>query len=147
MAAGQALRGWMCHRHREQARSHRSSATVNIPPAYLARMEKQPSAVPTKSAGMLGIQRVFSHRILGLPVGSGFFNLPAVAANSAAGLGTPMCKRRKCALHNVCLRAFDVCIRYGGCARETSWSAGFRLPRVPTCVQLPPFAWNRMEQL
>ena len=100
----------MCHRHREQARSHSSSATVNILPACLARMEKQPSAVPTKSADMLGIQRVFSHRILGLPVGSGFFNLPAVAANSAAGLGTPMCKRRKCALHNVCLRAFDVCI-------------------------------------
>jgi hypothetical protein len=46
-------------------------------------MEKQPSAVPTKSADMLGIQQVFSHRILGLPVGSGFFNLPAVAANSA----------------------------------------------------------------
>lgn len=83
MASGQALWCWMCHRLRERARSHIGSAPANILPACLARMEKQPSAVPTKSADMLGIQQVFSHRILGSPVGSGFFNLPAVAANSA----------------------------------------------------------------
>lgn len=38
-------------------------------------------------------------------------------------------------------------VLFGGCAWETSGSAGFLLPRFPARVQLPPFAWKRLGQL
>ncbi|MFZ5934457.1 MULTISPECIES: hypothetical protein [Pseudomonas] len=55
---------------------------------------------------------------------------PVVAANSATGFGDPISKRRIGAPMTIAGAFFALAAScYGGCARETFGSAGFRLPR------------------
>ena len=62
-----------------------------------------------------------------------------VAANSATGPGTPRCKRRKSAPHNVCLRTFNVCTPlWRLCAGDLRVYRVFSYLGFPARVQLPP---------